>query len=59
MDTATKSGAKGLIDPHAGQHFAQFLETLFESMARGGPFGTDQVLHFNGGLFADADVTGP
>jgi hypothetical protein len=56
MDTATKSGAKGLIDPEAGQRFSQLLQTLFESMARGGLFGTDQILHFDGGLFADSDV---
>ena len=25
-------------------------------MSRGGQFGTDEMLHFNGGLFADSDV---
>ncbi len=56
MDTATKTGTKGLSDPAAGQRFAQLLRGLFDSMARGGLFGTDEILHFNGGLFADSDV---
>ncbi len=56
MDTATKGGAKGLADPGAGPRFAQLLRGLFDSMARGGLFGTDEILQFNGGLFADSDV---
>ncbi len=32
------------------------LAALFEAMAHGGDFGADPVLHFNGGLFADAAV---
>lgn len=32
------------------------LAALFEAMAHGGDFGADPVLHFNGGLFADAEV---
>ena len=56
MDTATKGGAKGLADPGAGPRFAQLLRGLFDSMARGGLFGTDEILHFNGGLFADSEV---
>ncbi len=32
------------------------LSKLFEAMAQGGEFGADIVRHFNGGLFADAEV---
>ena len=32
------------------------LRALFEAMAHGGDFGTEEILHFNGGLFADAEV---
>ena len=32
------------------------LENLFKSMAKGGDFGADTILRFNGGLFNDADV---
>src|SRR5205085_1804320 len=32
------------------------LGQLFQAMATGGDFGADAILHFNGGLFADADV---
>ncbi|MCI0685367.1 MAG: hypothetical protein L0Y71_24980 [Gemmataceae bacterium] len=32
------------------------LKNLFEAMATGGEFGADVIRHFNGGLFADADV---
>jgi len=32
------------------------LETLFAAMAKGGDFGSDEILWFNGGLFCDADV---
>ncbi|MCH7726670.1 MAG: class I SAM-dependent DNA methyltransferase [Planctomycetes bacterium] len=32
------------------------LKSLFEAMTSGGDFGADEILHFNGGLFADADV---
>ncbi len=34
----------------------QLLRSLFQAMAHGGLFGADEVLWFNGGLFADADV---
>lgn len=34
----------------------QKLAALFQAMADGGDFGADSILHFNGGLFADADV---
>ena len=32
------------------------LKNLFEVMATGGTFGADDILWFNGGLFADAEV---
>ena len=32
------------------------LRTLFGAMAHGGDFGADPILHFNGGLFTDAEV---
>jgi type II restriction/modification system DNA methylase subunit YeeA len=32
------------------------LGQLFEAMSKGGDFGVDSILYFNGGLFADADV---
>ena len=32
------------------------LRALFEAMCGGGDFGADEILHFDGGLFADADV---
>jgi len=32
------------------------LKALFTSMASGGYYGADKILHFNGGLFADDDV---
>lgn len=35
---------------------SKLLRSLFEAMAHGGDFGADTILHFNGGLFADADV---
>jgi type II restriction/modification system DNA methylase subunit YeeA len=35
---------------------SKLLESLFHTMAVGGFYGTDEVLRFNGGLFADADV---
>jgi type II restriction/modification system DNA methylase subunit YeeA len=35
---------------------AQRMQALFEAMSTGGYFGADEVLHFNGGLFADATV---
>lgn len=40
-------------DPHK---LAKTLGSLFEAMAHGGNFGADEILHFNGGLFADAEV---
>jgi len=35
---------------------AQVLKDLFGAMAHGGYFGADEILYFNGGLFADSDV---
>ena len=35
---------------------AQVLKDLFGAMAHGGDFGADEILYFNGGLFADSDV---
>jgi len=32
------------------------LEALFAAMSQGGDFGSDEILWFNGGLFADTDV---
>ncbi len=43
----------GKQDP---QHFAESLEDLFRSMAKGGRFGTHKIRHFNGHLFEDATV---
>jgi hypothetical protein len=36
--------------------FAAQLRQLFDVMAHGGWFGADEILHFNGRLFDDADV---
>ncbi|HQU44756.1 MAG TPA: hypothetical protein PK867_18215, partial [Pirellulales bacterium] len=33
---------------------AEHLRGLFQAMTTGGYFGADRILHFNGGLFADA-----
>lgn len=35
---------------------ARRLKNLFQAMAQGGEFGADIIQHFNGGLFADAEV---
>jgi len=32
------------------------LRGLFEAMREGGSFGADEIMHFNGGLFDDAEV---
>jgi type II restriction/modification system DNA methylase subunit YeeA len=34
----------------------RMLAELFQAMCKGGDFGVDSIKHFNGGLFADADV---
>ena len=36
--------------------FARFIAQLFEAMARGGEFGLETILHFNGNLFDGATV---
>ena len=36
--------------------FRKVVAQLFEAMAEGGLFGADKILHFNGNLFADAQV---
>ena len=56
METATKGPGGGMPDAGAGPRLSKLLRGLFESMSQGGLFGTDDILHFNGGLFADADV---
>ncbi|MDA8217231.1 MAG: N-6 DNA methylase [Dehalococcoidales bacterium] len=38
------------------EEFKKRLGLLFEAMAEGGSFGYDDILHFDGGLFADAAV---
>lgn len=35
---------------------SRMLRNLFEAMETGGDFGADLIKHFNGGLFADAEV---
>ncbi len=49
--TKLLTGSKN--DPEA---LTRRLGQLFEAMSTGGDFGVDSILHFNGGLFADADV---
>jgi len=43
----------GADDP---ARLTRLLQRLFGAMSRGGEFGVDAILHFNGGLFADAEV---
>jgi len=43
----------GKDDP---QRLTGLLENLFQAMSQGGYFGADEILWFNGGLFADTDV---
>jgi len=38
------------------ERLSERLGALFEAMSKGGDFGADQIMHFNGGLFADAHV---
>jgi type II restriction/modification system DNA methylase subunit YeeA len=47
----TVANAKG--DP---VRLSRHLKNLFESMAHGEPFGPEDILHFNGGLFADSNT---
>jgi type II restriction/modification system DNA methylase subunit YeeA len=37
-------------------HLSRLLKGLFESMSRGEPFGPEDILHFNGDLFADSET---
>jgi hypothetical protein len=43
----------GVDDP---PHFAEVLEDLFQTMAKGGTFGQHKIRYFNGHLFEDATV---
>jgi len=43
----------GKKDP---KRLSQRLAALFQAMSTGGDFGADEILYFNGGLFADANV---
>ena len=38
------------------ERLSERLHALFAAMCQGGFFGADEILHFDGGLFADADV---
>ena len=46
--------AKTALDDH--RQFAQTLESLFRTMAKGGLFGHHKIRHFNGHLFEDTTV---
>ena len=52
-DLFTKTVANARNDP---ARLSKLLQDLFDAMATGGTFGADDILRFNGGLFADADV---
>src|SRR5438477_2368559 len=52
-DVVTGIFKTGVDDP---SHFAEVLEDLFQTMAKGGTFGQHKVRHFNGHLFEDATV---
>jgi type II restriction/modification system DNA methylase subunit YeeA len=41
---------------HKPADLSRRLHNLFQAMATGQEFGADVIAHFNGGLFADADV---
>ncbi len=43
----------GKNDP---QRLGERLHGLFKAMGTGGAFGADEIMHFDGGLFEDADV---
>lgn len=51
----TEIAEKGVEHP---EHFNTFVQRLFQAMQTGGPFGTEIIDWFNGGLFDD-DVTLP
>jgi hypothetical protein len=50
---ATDIFKNGVDDP---AHFAEVLEDLFRTMAKGGTFGPHKIRYFNGHLFEDATV---
>ena len=41
---------------HNSKDFSEVLQQLFRAMNKGGYFGTDQILYFNGGLFDNDNV---
>ena len=45
-----------LLGAPSRDRLGRLLTNLFECMAKGEPFGADDVLRFNGGLFADSCV---
>ena len=51
----TELAEKGVEHP---EHFDTFVKRLFQAMQNGGPFGTEIIDWFNGGLF-DSDDTIP
>ena len=54
-DLFTEIAEKGVEHP---EHFNTFVQRLFQAMKAGGPFGTEIIDWFNGGLFDD-DATLP
>jgi type II restriction/modification system DNA methylase subunit YeeA len=52
-DLFTKLLANGAKDP---ARLTRLLKQLFQAMSTGGELGVDAIAHFNGGLFADAEV---
>jgi hypothetical protein len=52
-DLFTRTVANAKSDP---ARLSRLLKSLFESMAKGDPFGADDILWFNGGLFNDSDT---
>ncbi|HEX8898704.1 MAG TPA: DNA methyltransferase, partial [Chthoniobacterales bacterium] len=52
-NVVTEIFKNGVDDP---RHFAEVLEELFRTMAKGGTFGAQKIRHFNGHLFEEATV---
>jgi hypothetical protein len=52
-DLFTRTVANSKNDP---ARLSKLLRSLFSAMAKGEPFGADEVYWFNGGLFADTDT---
>jgi type II restriction/modification system DNA methylase subunit YeeA len=52
-DLFTRTVANSKKNP---AQLSKLLKGLFRSMAAGEPFGADEILRFNGGLFADEDT---